>query len=112
MSYEAVIGLEVHVQLKTQSKMFCGCTNAFGAEPNTQVCPVCLGMPGVLPTPNEQAIRLTTLTPLAYDSYRRNRQTGGFILVDEATNETVAAGMIVDPPPAIPLAANDGGYAI
>ena len=57
-------------------------------------------------------IRLTTLAPLAFDTYRRNRQTGGFILVDEATNETVAAGMIADPPPAIPLAVNDGGYAI
>ncbi len=57
-------------------------------------------------------VRLTTLAPLAYDSYRRNRQTGGFILVDEATNETVAAGLIVDPPQVAPQAASDGGYAI
>jgi sulfate adenylyltransferase large subunit len=57
-------------------------------------------------------VRLTTLAPLAYDSYRRNRQTGGFILADEATNETVAAGMIVEPPPVVPRAADDGGYAI
>jgi len=64
MEYEAVIGLETHVQLKTKSKMWCGCANTFGAEPNTNVCPVCLGMPGVLPVPNEEAIRLTVLTGL------------------------------------------------
>ncbi len=62
MKYEAVIGLETHCQLKTQSKMFCGCANEFGAEPNTNVCPVCLGMPGVLPVPNERALQLTALT--------------------------------------------------
>jgi len=62
MEYEAVIGLETHVQLKTKSKMWCGCPNAFGAEPNTNVCPVCLGMPGVLPVANEEALRLTVLT--------------------------------------------------
>jgi aspartyl-tRNA(Asn)/glutamyl-tRNA(Gln) amidotransferase subunit B len=62
MEYEAVIGLETHVQLKTKSKMWCGCANAFGAPPNTQVCPVCLGLPGVLPVANEEALRLTTLT--------------------------------------------------
>jgi aspartyl-tRNA(Asn)/glutamyl-tRNA(Gln) amidotransferase subunit B len=64
MEYEAVIGLETHVQLKTKSKMWCGCANAFGAEPNTHVCPVCLGLPGVLPVPNEEALRLTVLTGL------------------------------------------------
>ena len=62
MEYEAVIGLETHVQLKTKSKIWCGCANAFGAEPNTNVCPVCLGMPGVLPVANEEALRLTVLT--------------------------------------------------
>ncbi len=62
MKYEAVIGLETHCQLKTKSKMFCGCANEFGAEPNTNVCPVCLGMPGVLPVPNERALQLTALT--------------------------------------------------
>ena len=56
-SYEAVIGLEVHVQARTQSKMFCSCANRFGAEPNTLVCPVCMGYPGVLPAPNREAIR-------------------------------------------------------
>src|SRR5438105_10450135 len=62
MEYEAVIGLETHVQLKTKSKMWCGCANSFGAPPNTQVCPVCLGLPGVLPVANDEALRLTALT--------------------------------------------------
>lgn len=62
MEYEAVIGLETHVQLKTRSKMWCGCANEFGAPPNTHVCPICLGMPGVLPVANQQALRLTALT--------------------------------------------------
>jgi aspartyl-tRNA(Asn)/glutamyl-tRNA(Gln) amidotransferase subunit B len=62
MEYEAVIGLETHVQLKTKSKMWCGCANQYGAEPNTNVCSVCLGMPGVLPVPNDEALRLTVLT--------------------------------------------------
>jgi aspartyl-tRNA(Asn)/glutamyl-tRNA(Gln) amidotransferase subunit B len=60
MTWETVIGLEVHAQLLTRSKMFCGCANKFGAPPNTLVCPVCLGLPGALPVPNEQAIRLAT----------------------------------------------------
>jgi aspartyl-tRNA(Asn)/glutamyl-tRNA(Gln) amidotransferase subunit B len=64
MEYEAVIGLETHVQLKTNSKMWCGCANEFGAPANTHVCPVCLGLPGVLPVANEEALRLTALTGL------------------------------------------------
>src|ERR1041385_3756061 len=64
MEYEAVIGLETHVQLKTKSKMWCGCANTFGSPPNTNVCPVCLGLPGVLPVPNDEALRLTALTGL------------------------------------------------
>jgi aspartyl-tRNA(Asn)/glutamyl-tRNA(Gln) amidotransferase subunit B len=64
MDYETVIGLETHVQLKTKSKMWCGCANDFGAPPNTHVCPVCLGLPGVLPVANEEALRLTALTGL------------------------------------------------
>ncbi len=64
MKYEPVIGLEVHVQLKTNTKMFCGCRNEYGGAPNTQVCPVCLGMPGALPVPNEEAVKKTILTGL------------------------------------------------
>jgi aspartyl-tRNA(Asn)/glutamyl-tRNA(Gln) amidotransferase subunit B len=64
MEYEAVIGLETHVQLKTRSKMWCGCANEFGAPPNTNVCPVCLGLPGSLPVANDEALRLTVLTGL------------------------------------------------
>src|SRR3989338_8523652 len=55
MTYEPVIGLEVHVQLATASKLFCGCSAAFGAPPNAHVCPVCLGLPGVLPVLNAKA---------------------------------------------------------
>jgi aspartyl-tRNA(Asn)/glutamyl-tRNA(Gln) amidotransferase subunit B len=63
--YEPVIGLEVHAQLKTQSKMFCGCGTEFGRPPNTQVCPVCLGLPGSLPVPNELAFEFALKTALA-----------------------------------------------
>jgi aspartyl-tRNA(Asn)/glutamyl-tRNA(Gln) amidotransferase subunit B len=58
VSWETVIGLEVHVQLLTRTKMFCACAGTYGDPPNTNVCPVCLGLPGALPVPNEQAVRL------------------------------------------------------
>jgi aspartyl-tRNA(Asn)/glutamyl-tRNA(Gln) amidotransferase subunit B len=77
MDYETVIGLETHVQLKTKSKMWCGCANAFGAPPNTNVCPVCLGLPGVLPVANEEALRLTVLT-----GYLLNRQIPSYAKFD------------------------------
>ena len=62
---KVIVGLEIHVQLCTQSKMFCGCAVEFGAEPNSRVCPVCLGMPGVLPVMNKQAYEYAVLTALA-----------------------------------------------
>src|SRR5881397_1858825 len=64
MNYITTIGLEVHVQLKTRSKMFCACPVEFGAGPNTHTCPVCLGLPGALPVMNEEALRMTALTGL------------------------------------------------
>ena len=65
MAYEVVIGLEVHAQLLTRSKMFCGCSTVFGAAANTQTCPVCLGMPGVLPVINKKAVEFAVRTGLA-----------------------------------------------
>ncbi len=64
--YEAVIGIECHVELKTESKMFCGCPNAFGGEPNTKVCPVCFALPGALPVPNAKAIEHIVRAGLAF----------------------------------------------
>jgi aspartyl-tRNA(Asn)/glutamyl-tRNA(Gln) amidotransferase subunit B len=63
--YESVIGLECHVELSTETKMFCGCRNEFGAPPNSNVCPVCLGLPGSLPVPNERAIEFIVRIGLA-----------------------------------------------
>ena len=67
MSWEPVIGLEIHVQLKTRTKMFCRCATGFGAGENTQTCPVCLGFPGALPVMNRRAIEWTVKLGLALD---------------------------------------------
>jgi aspartyl-tRNA(Asn)/glutamyl-tRNA(Gln) amidotransferase subunit B len=75
MEFETVIGLEIHAQMKTKSKIFCGCSTEFGAPPNTHVCPVCLGMPGVLPVLNRQVVENALKLALATDSSvnRENR---------------------------------------
>ncbi len=65
MAYETVIGLEVHLQLKTKSKVFCGCSTDFGAPPNSQTCPVCLGFPGSLPVLNREALKLAAKVAIA-----------------------------------------------
>jgi aspartyl-tRNA(Asn)/glutamyl-tRNA(Gln) amidotransferase subunit B len=65
MEYEAVIGLEIHAQLLTDSKAFCSCTTRFGNEPNTNTCPICQGMPGVLPVLNRKALEFTVRMALA-----------------------------------------------
>ena len=67
MSYEPVIGIEIHVQLKTRTKMFCSCALSFGEEPNTRTCPVCLGHPGTLPVTNAEAVHLALMIALAFD---------------------------------------------
>jgi aspartyl-tRNA(Asn)/glutamyl-tRNA(Gln) amidotransferase subunit B len=71
--YEPVIGLEVHVQLLTASKVFCGCANRFGSEPNTNVCPVCLGLPGSLPVLNAKAVEFAVVASLALNCEVRER---------------------------------------
>ncbi len=75
--YETVIGLEVHLQLKTETKIFCGCANVFGQEPNAQVCPVCLGLPGTLPVLNKKALAYAMKAALAL-----NCQINSFIKFD------------------------------
>jgi len=67
MNWEPVIGIEVHVELETRSKMFCGCSAAFGAPPNTNICPTCLGLPGALPVPNRRAIEWIMAIGLAFN---------------------------------------------
>ncbi len=73
--FEAVIGLEVHIQLSTRSKMFCGCANAYGGEPNSRTCPVCLGLPGALPVLNGEAVTAALRLGLAVEADLRRRST-------------------------------------
>ena len=71
--YQPVIGLEVHVQLMTASKAFCGCVNRYGGEPNTHICPTCLGLPGALPVLNRQAVEYAVLAAKAIHCEIRER---------------------------------------
>jgi len=73
--YEAVIGLEVHAQLSTNSKIFCGCSTKFGSDPNSNVCPICLGHPGVLPVLNKKVVEYAVLMGLATNCQIRERST-------------------------------------
>jgi aspartyl-tRNA(Asn)/glutamyl-tRNA(Gln) amidotransferase subunit B len=117
--WETVIGLECHVELSTRTKMFCGCLNTFGAEPNTHTCPVCLGQPGSLPVPNREAIRRIITIGLAlhcrveprsvfhrkhyfYPDMPKNYQisqydlpicVGGWLEVDHANGTTTRVGI-------------------
>ncbi len=91
--FDPVLGLEVHVELSTATKMFCACPTEFGAEPNTQVCPVCLGMPGSLPVVNrvavESAMRIVASTAARLATGRlpgRPRQTGQTCVLGSAPN--------------------------
>ena len=68
MEFETVIGLEIHAQLKTVTKIFCGCSTKFGAPPNSNTCPICLGMPGVLPVLNKKVVEFAIKLGLATNS--------------------------------------------
>lgn len=74
MKTKTIIGLEIHVELSTDTKMFCSCKNEFGAIPNTNVCPICLGHPGTLPAMNERAVELAVMAGLAFNCKIRNDQ--------------------------------------
>ena len=65
MKYELVAGFETHVELSTKTKIFCGCTTAFGGDPNTHCCPICIGLPGTLPKLNRQVVKYAIMAGLA-----------------------------------------------
>jgi len=129
LPYAIVIGLEVHVQLLTESKMFCGCGTRFGAPPNTQTCPVCIGMPGALPVMNRKAFELAVKTALAlnceiprftkwdrknyyYPDLPKGYQISQFDL-PLSRNGWLEIGDVAQPPSAVPLPVRtaEGGCA-
>ena len=69
--WEPVIGLEIHVQLDTRTKMFCGCALSFGEEPNTRTCPICLGHPGTLPVTNAEAVHFGLMIGMALEQFAK-----------------------------------------
>ena len=69
MKYQTFIGLEIHIHLITNTKIFCGCKNRFGDEPNSNVCPVCMGYPGTLPSLNEEAVRKSYIVAMALNCH-------------------------------------------
>lgn len=73
MAYRTIVGLEIHVELSTKTKAFCSCSNEFGGEPNTRVCPVCLGLPGGLPVLNENVVKYATMAGIALNCEIKNR---------------------------------------
>ncbi len=92
-AWEAVIGIEVHVELMTNSKMFCGCRVDFESEPNTNVCPVCLGLPGALPVPNRRAIEWITKIGLALNceiSERSQFHRKNYFYADQPKNYQIS----------------------
>lgn len=92
-AYETVIGLEVHCQLLTKSKLFCGCPSSYGAEPNSQVCPVCLGLPGALPVPNKRAVGMAIRAALALGCTVRERSVfarKNYFYPDMSTNYQIS----------------------
>ena len=86
MSYRVMIGLEVHLQLGSKTKLFCGCPNRFGAPPNSLTCPVCQGLPGALPVLNREALRLATLAGLALGCRIAGVSTSPFVTLRKTSS--------------------------
>jgi len=86
MEYKTIIGLEVHAELLTKTKIFCGCTTEFGGEPNTHTCPVCLGLPGVLPVLNKRVVEFAIKAGLA-----TNCQISEYSKMDRKTTFTLTS---------------------